>query len=44
MLQEMFKDTVFVWKKEIKYLPFFGWALASIPMIETDRSATKSSS
>ena len=42
MLQEVFKDTVFVWRKEIKYLPFFGWALASIPMIETDRSATKS--
>jgi 1-acyl-sn-glycerol-3-phosphate acyltransferase len=41
MLQEVFRDTVFVWKKEIKYIPFFGWALASIPMIETDRSATK---
>ena len=41
MLQEVFKDTVFVWRKEIKYLPFFGWALASIPMIETDRTATK---
>lgn len=41
MLQEVFKDTVFVWRKEIKYLPFFGWALAAIPMIETDRSATK---
>lgn len=43
MLQEVFRDTVFVWRKEIKYLPFFGWALASIPMIETDRSATQSS-
>ena len=43
MLQEVFKDTVFVWRKEIKYLPFFGWALASIPMIETDRSVSKSS-
>ena len=42
MLQEVFKDTVFVWKKEIKYLPFFGWALAVTPMIETDRSASKS--
>ena len=39
VLQEIFQDTVFVWKKEIKYIPFFGWALASIPMIETDRSA-----
>jgi len=42
MLQEVFKDTVFVWKKEIKYLPFFGWALAVTPMIETDRSVSKS--
>ena len=42
MLQEVFEDTVFVWKKEIKYLPFFGWALAVTPMIETDRSASKS--
>ncbi|MCF8149924.1 MAG: 1-acyl-sn-glycerol-3-phosphate acyltransferase [Burkholderiaceae bacterium] len=41
MLQEVFKDTVFVWRKEIKYLPFFGWALAAIPMIETDRSVSK---
>ncbi len=41
MLQEVFKDTVFVWRKEIKYLPFFGWALALTPMIETDRSASK---
>jgi len=43
MLQEVFKDTVFVWRKEIKYLPFFGWALAAIPMIETDRNASRSS-
>ncbi|MCK9380033.1 MAG: 1-acyl-sn-glycerol-3-phosphate acyltransferase [Sulfuritalea sp.] len=43
MLQEVFKDTIFVWRKEIKYLPFFGWALASIPMIETDRNASRSS-
>ena len=43
MLQEVFADTVFVWRKEIKYLPFFGWALASIPMIETDRSASRAS-
>ena len=43
MLQEVFRDTVFVWRKELKYLPFFGWALASIPMIETDRSASRAS-
>ena len=42
MLQEVFRDTVFVWRKELKHLPFFGWALASIPMIETDRSASRS--
>lgn len=41
VLQEVFRDTVFVWKKEIKYLPFFGWALALTPMIETDRSVSK---
>jgi 1-acyl-sn-glycerol-3-phosphate acyltransferase len=41
MLQDVFRDTVFVWKKEIKYLPFFGWALALTPMIETDRNASK---
>ena len=43
MLQEVFRDTVFVWRKELKHLPFFGWALASIPMIETDRSASRAS-
>ena len=42
VLQEIFRDAVFVWKKEIKYLPFFGWALAVTPMIETDRSVSKS--
>lgn len=41
MLQDVFKDCVFVWKKEIKYLPFFGWALAVTPMIETDRGVSK---
>lgn len=43
MLQEVFKDTVFVWRKEIKRLPFFGWALATTPMIETDRSVSRAS-
>ncbi len=41
ILQEVFKDAVFVWKKEIRRLPFFGWALAMTPMIEIDRSAGK---
>jgi 1-acyl-sn-glycerol-3-phosphate acyltransferase len=43
MLQEVFRDTVFVWRKEIKRLPFFGWALATTPMIETDRSVSRAS-
>lgn len=37
-MQEIFRDTVFVWKKEIKRLPFFGWALAVTPSIAIDRS------
>jgi 1-acyl-sn-glycerol-3-phosphate acyltransferase len=41
ILQEVFKDAVFVWKKEIKNLPFFGWALALTPMIPIDRGAGK---
>lgn len=41
VLQEIFKDAIFVWKKEIRHLPFFGWALAMTPMIEIDRSAGK---
>lgn len=41
VLQEIFKDAIFVWKKEIRRLPFFGWALAMTPMIEIDRGAGK---
>jgi 1-acyl-sn-glycerol-3-phosphate acyltransferase len=41
ILQEIFKDTVYVWKKELRYLPFFGWALAVTPMISIDRKAGK---
>ena len=41
VLQEVFKDAVFVWKKEIKKLPFFGWAPALTPMIPIDRGAGK---
>ena len=41
VLQEIFPDVLFVWKKELKYLPFFGWALALMPMISIDRSAGK---
>lgn len=32
---------VFVLKKELLHLPFFGWALAAMPMISIDRSAGK---
>jgi 1-acyl-sn-glycerol-3-phosphate acyltransferase len=38
-LQDVFPDTVFVWKQELKYIPFFGWALATQPMIAVDRDA-----
>lgn len=38
-LQDVFPNTVFVWKKELKYIPFFGWALATQPMIAVDRAA-----
>jgi 1-acyl-sn-glycerol-3-phosphate acyltransferase len=41
ILQEIFNDTVYVWKKELKLLPFFGWALAVTPMISIDRKAGK---
>ena len=39
ILQEVFKDAVFVWKKELRFIPFFGWALAMTPMIAIDRGA-----
>lgn len=41
ILQEIFPDVLFVWKKELKSLPFFGWALALTPMISVDRGAGK---
>ena len=41
ILQEIFPDVLFVWKKELKMLPFFGWALAVTPMISVDRGAGK---
>ncbi|CAB1367409.1 lysophospholipid acyltransferase family protein [Denitratisoma oestradiolicum] len=41
VLQAVFRDLVFVWKKEIIWLPFFGWALALTPMISIDRNAGK---
>lgn len=40
-LQEIFPAILFVWKKELKLIPFFGWALAVTPSISIDRSAGK---
>ena len=40
VLQQIFPLSLFVWKKELRWqLPFFGWALAVIPMIAVDRKA-----
>jgi 1-acyl-sn-glycerol-3-phosphate acyltransferase len=41
VLQAVFPLGLFVWKKELIRLPFFGWALAVIPMISIDRGAGK---
>ena len=42
VLQQVFPLSLFVWKRELKWqLPFFGWALAVIPMISIDRGAGK---
>jgi len=41
VLQEIFPDVLFVWKKELRLIPFFGWAIASMPMISIDRGAGK---
>ncbi|MCC6658959.1 MAG: 1-acyl-sn-glycerol-3-phosphate acyltransferase [Rhodocyclaceae bacterium] len=43
VLQMIFPWTLFVWKKELKMLPFFGWALAATPMISVDRTGGKES-
>ncbi len=41
-LQRIFPPLIFVLKKELLRLPFFGWGLGSVPMIGIDRSAGKS--
>ena len=41
VLQELFPGVLFVWKKELKLIPFFGWALAITPSISIDRGAGK---
>jgi len=40
-LQVIFPDTIFVLKKELHWLPFFGWALAMMPFIAINRAAGK---
>jgi 1-acyl-sn-glycerol-3-phosphate acyltransferase len=40
-LQEVFPPLVFVLKKELLCVPFFGWGLAAMKMISIDRAAAK---
>jgi 1-acyl-sn-glycerol-3-phosphate acyltransferase len=39
--QEILPPQVFVLKKELMRVPFFGWGLAQLPMISIDRNAGK---
>ena len=39
VLQKLFRDTVFVYKRELHWVPFIGWGLAATPMIAIDRAA-----
>ena len=39
VFQKVFRDTVFVYKRELHWVPFVGWGLAATPMIAIDRSA-----
>ncbi|WP_300455742.1 lysophospholipid acyltransferase family protein [Accumulibacter sp.] len=40
-LQDVFPPLVFVLKKELLRVPFFGWGLAALKMISIDRAAAK---
>jgi 1-acyl-sn-glycerol-3-phosphate acyltransferase len=40
-LQRIFPPQIYVMKRELLRIPFFGWGLGSIPMISIDRSAGK---
>ena len=40
-LQRIFGLTAFVYKKELHWLPFFGWGLFLMPFVGIDRSAGK---
>jgi 1-acyl-sn-glycerol-3-phosphate acyltransferase len=41
VLQRIFDWTSFVYKKELHWLPFFGWGLAMMPFVGIDRGAGK---
>lgn len=40
-LQEIFQLTSFVYKRELHWLPFFGWGLKLMPFVGIDRAAGK---
>lgn len=40
-LQDIFPPLVFVMKRELLRIPFFGWGLAALKMISIDRAAAK---
>jgi 1-acyl-sn-glycerol-3-phosphate acyltransferase len=41
VLQRIFTLTSYVYKKELHWLPFFGWGLALMPFVAIDRGAGK---
>ena len=41
VLQQVFRLPSYVYKKELHWLPFFGWALALMPFVGIDRGAGK---
>ena len=41
VLQRIFSWTSYVYKKELHWLPFFGWGLALMPFVAIDRGAGK---
>lgn len=40
-LQEIFSLTAFVYKRELHWLPFFGWGIKLMPFVAIDRGAGK---
>ena len=41
VLQQVFPLPAFVYKRELHWLPFFGWGLALMPFVAIDRGAGK---